>query len=97
MGVMSFGKNRCWGDMPQDAVDDWLRKFGFNYRKSEEYTDAEFSSFFKKAWNHKTMYKAFAREFTKEVGRRPLKSEYRHHIFVGLMSPYVLKLKKKKR
>jgi len=94
MGVMSFAKNRLWGDHPQDIVDGWLKSFGFNYEKTKEYTSAEIKAFFKRAWNHKAMFKKFLSAFKKEIGRKPLKSEYRYHIVFGLCSPKILKIKK---
>ena len=93
---MSFAKNRFWGDHPQDIVDEWLRSFGFNYDKIDEYTNAKIKVFFKRAWNHKTMFKKFEIAFKEEVGRKPLKSEYRYHIAFGLGSPKILKTKKKR-
>lgn len=92
---MSFAKDRLWGDHPQDVVDDWLKSFGYNYEKIKEYTNAEIKAFFKRSWNHKTMFKKFASAFKEETGRKPLKSEYRYHIVFGLGSPKILKLKKK--
>ena len=97
MGVMAFAKNRCWGDYPQDVVSDWLKSFGYSYEKHDTYTNIQFKTWFKRAWTHKSMFKQFASAFKQEVGRKPLKSEYRHHIVFGLGSPKILKLKKKKR
>ncbi len=97
MGVMSFKKNRYWGDYPQDIVSDWLKSFGYRYKKHDTYTNIQFKAWFKRAWNHKSMFKQFTSAFKKEIGRNPLKSEYRYHIVFGLCSPSILELKKKKK